>query len=264
MPETIPTVTTKIVRRLLQIQQDMEYAGNCVNHLTDVLTDLGTPNLRSNDLGVMDVRQFFTPVGGATYTVDGVTTPKYTGLTFSIQGELEKYNTAYRGYFGLTRPNNIGATLNMVRYNYSTSIASGHWEVLYKGTTTQYSTTGASDPVVQFKSKPGGHFLIPKPASPSSMFDLEGLGAVSPYLSTTTDGTKMETRFVLQGTLLACQIIAEATEKAIRAAGEVDTVTTAQFLYADANPGADVLRSKWTLGYIGGPLGPDGTIFDRS
>ena len=264
MPETIPSVTTKIVRRLLQVQQDMEYAGNCVNHLTDVLTDLGTPNLRSNDLGVMDVRQFFTPVGGATYTVDGVPTAKYTGLTFSIQGELEKYNTTYRGYFGMA---DTGLALNTVRYWYSASPASGHWEVLYKGTTTQYSTTGASDPVVQFKR--GERFLIPKLPSPegaplSSMFDFEGLGAVSPYLSTTTDGTKMETRFVLQGTLLACQIIAEATQKAIRAVGEVDTVNMGQILYADANPGADVLHSKWTLGYIGGPLGPDGTIFDRS
>ena len=258
MPETIPTVTTKIVRRLLQIQQDMEYAGNCVNHLTDVLTDLGTPNLRSNDLGVMDVRQFFTPVGGATYTVDGVTTPKYTGLTFSIQGELEKYNTAYRGYFGLIR--NATMNMNIVRYYYSTSIASGHWEVLYKGTTTQYSTTGASDPVVQFKQ--GGLFLTIK--LPGSDAEIDGIGAAAPYVSTTADGTKQETRFILQGTLLACQIIAEATQKAIRAAGEVDTVTTAQFLYADANPGADVLHSKWTLGYIGGPLGPDGTIFDRS
>ena len=254
MPETIPSVTTKIVRRLLQVQQDMEYAGNCVNHLTDVLTDLGTPNLRSNDLGVMDVRQFFTPVGGATYTVDGVPTAKYTGLTFSIQGELEKYNTAYRGYFGRMTIN------NMVRYFHSTSTASGHWEVLYKGTTTQYSTTGASDPVVQFKQ--GGLFLTIK--LPGSDFEMDGIGALAPYVSTTADGTKQETRFILQGTLLACQIIAEATQKAIRAVGEVDTVNMGQILYADANPGADVLHSKWTLGYIGGPLGPDGTIFDRS
>jgi hypothetical protein len=260
MPETIPTVTTKIVRRLLQIQQDMEYAGNCVNHLTDVLTDLGTPNLRSNDLGVMDVRQFFTPVGGATYTVDGVTTPKYTGLTFSIQGELEKYNTAYRGYLGLIR--NTILNINTVRYYYSTVPASGHWEVLYKGTTTQYSTTGASDPVVQFKQ--GGLFLTIKLPGDGIGAGFDGMGAAAPYVSTTADGTKQETRFILQGTLLACQIIAEATQKAIRAVGEVDTVNTGQSLYADANPGADVLRSKWTLGYIRGPLGPDGTIFDRS
>ena len=175
MPETIPSVTTKIVRRLLQVQQDMEYAGNCVNHLTDVLTDLGTPNLRSNDLGVMDVRQFFTPVGGATYTVDGVTTPKYTGLTFSIQGELEKYNTAYRGYLGLIR--NTILNINTVRYYYSTVPASGHWEVLYKGTTTQYSTTGASDPVVQFKQ--GGLFLTIK--LPGSDAEIDGIGAAAPY-----------------------------------------------------------------------------------
>ena len=129
--------------------------------------------------------------------------------------------------------------------------------MLYKG------TTGASDPVVQFKAQQGTlppRFLTTKlpdggPEAPE---------AVLPFLSTTDDGTKPETHFVLQGTLLECQIIQESAQKAIRAAGEVDTVNMTQLLYADAVPGADVARSRWTLGYVKGPLGPDGTIFDRS
>ena len=250
--ETVSTVTTKIVRRLLQIQQDMEYAGNCVNHLTDVLTDLGTPNLRSNDLGVMDVRQFFTPVGGATYTVDGVTTPKYTGLTFTIQGELEAgYGSGYEGRVGKF----TGVGVPFVRYSHNTSTAKGHWDVLYQG-----MAQNGQDPVVQFKQD--GQFLTTKVPGP---FNLDGMGAVSPYLGSTIDGTKQETRFVLQGTLLKCQIIEESTQKAIRAAGEVDTLNMYQLLYADACIyGADVARSRWTLGYVKGHLGPDGTIFDRS
>ena len=261
--ETVSTVTTKIVRRLLQIQQDMDYAGNCVNHLTGVLTDLtdlgtgtpgtGTPSAGTpNDLGSMDVREFFTPVGGATYTVDGVTTPKYTGLTFTIQGELEAgYGSGYEGRVGKF----TGVGVPFVRYSHNTSTAKGHWDVLYQG-----MAQNGQDPVVQFKQD--GQFLTTKVPGP---FNLDGMGAVSPYLGSTIDGTKQETRFVLQGTLLKCQIIEESTQKAIRAAGEVDTLNMYQLLYADAwIYGADVARSRWTLGYVKGPLGPDGTIFDRS
>ena len=251
--ETVSTVTTKIVRRLLQIQQDMDYAGNCVNHMTGVLTDLnnlgtGTPGTGTpNDLGSMDVREFFTPVGGATYTVDGVTTPKYTGLTFTIQGELE---AGYVGKF-------TGVGVHFVRYSHNTSTAKGHWDVLYQG-----MAQNGQDPVVQFKQD--DQFLTTKVPGPFNL-DAMGMGAVSPYLGGTIDGTKQETRFVLQGTLLKCQIIEESTQKAIRAAGEVDTLNMYQLLYADAwIYGADVARSRWTLGYVKGPLGPDGTIFDRS
>ena len=279
--ETISTVTTKIMRRLLEIQQDMDF--NCLNHLTGVLTDLGTP---SNDLGSMNVRDFFTPVGGATYTVDGVTTPKYTGLTFSIKGELEMLpdgvttnlmldstlypppwagKSAHRGYIGIVGDNNGAGAELPVRYQYrlvnTSYLIPQHWEVLYYGTSTKYSSIGASDPIVQFKRD--GQFLTMK--LPGLFNGGFGMGmAVSPYLHTTTDGTKQETRFVLQGTLLECEIIAESTEKAIRAAGGVEFSNMAQLLYADADPGVNVPRSKWTLGYIKGPLGPDGTIFDRS
>ena len=223
--ETISTVTAKIMHRLSEMKQGMDF--DCLSHLTSVLTDLGTPNLKS--LGSMDVRDFFTPVGGATYTVDGVTTPKYTGLTFSIKGELEKlpdgatttlilnnpwqhvddpplYPTpwawpsghpgaAHRGYFGMI---NADANAELpVRYLYRlghTGKIPQHWEVLYYGTSTQYSSTGASDPIVQFKQD--GHFLTTK--LPGGLFN-GGFGVgmpVSPYLHTTTDGTKQETRFV--------------------------------------------------------------------
>ena len=283
--ETVSTVTTKIVRRLLQIQQDMDYAGNCVNHLPGVPTDLGNPNPNlgtgtpgagtpsagtPNDLGSMDVREFFTPVGGATYTVDGVTTPKYTGLTFTIQGELEEgYGTAYKGYKGkgFVGINYITprTSLRFARYIHNTSTTHiGHWEVLYKD-------TFASDPVVQFKAQQGTTGTFPPRFLTTKLPDggPEAPEAVMPFLSTTDDGTKPETHFVLQGTLLECQIIPSHSfparpQKAIRAAGEVDTVNMTQLLYADAVPGADVARSRWTLGYVKGPLGPDGTIFDRS
>jgi hypothetical protein len=134
----------------------------------------------------------------------------------------------------------------LVRYcHYATTAnAKGNWD---KGTTTQYSSTGTPDPVVQFQQD--GRFL-----AINAVGTYGGDGAVAPFLAT---------RFVLRGTLSECQIIAESTQKVIRAENDA-AENNMQFLYADADPGADVLRSKWTLGYIKGPLGPDGTIFDRS
>jgi hypothetical protein len=48
----------------------------------------------------------------------------------------------------------------------------------------------------------------------------------------------------------ATLLMAESTEKAIRAAGGVDLSNMAQFLYADADPGAwsrGALRGHWVL-----------------
>ena len=131
----------------------------------------------------------------------------------------------------------------------------GIGEVLYKGTTTQYSSTGTPDPVVQFQQD--GRYLAINAVGTNG-----GGGAVAPFLALTV-ASFLATRFVLRGTLSECQIIAESTQKVIRAENDA-AENNMQFLYADADPGADVLRSKWTLGYIKGPLGPDGTIFDRS
>ena len=246
--ETIATVTAKIMRRLSEMKQGMDF--DCLSHLTGVLTDLGAP---SDNLGSMNVRDFFTPVGGATYTFDSVATPKYTGLIFTIQGELEEgYGTAYKGYVGKF----FQMTNMRVGYLQSNSTypgAEGRWEVLLKG------TTSASDPVVQFRQalSQGEIFL--------DYGDYGDLGQISG----TSDATLDSTRFVLQGTLQECQIIVESTKKALRPdpnrqykSSSTEAVVVP--LIADVEPGADVLHSKWTLGYIQGPLGPDGTIFDRS